>query len=327
MTINEIVTNEIIERLNEARENGTKFYWVCPFSEGKPNQPFSYINLYPYSGINRLTLSPDEYLTYNMIQDVSKREKEPFFIRKGAKGHLVVYYNEMTLKDKETGEEVIDAETGKPVTRGFLKYYRVYCREDVINTKGENLESKFPIKHYSHEEMTRKMREALNLFNNMVNEYCEAYHISTEITRDGTQAYFNPTTNTIRIPHMKCFQSLYEYVLTVAHEMTHSTMKPLNRNVLESTKDIQKAMQNYSKEELIAEIGAEMVAQNLGIPDDREYKENSIAYLQGWASYLQDQKAELISAACKAEQATELICSFAKEKEKYHAIDEEECEL
>ena len=56
MNVNQIITQRIIQQMKEALEKGEKFYWVRPFSEGAPEQPFSYEGSVPYRGINRLLL-------------------------------------------------------------------------------------------------------------------------------------------------------------------------------------------------------------------------------------------------------------------------------
>ena len=80
-------------------------------------------------------------------------------------------------------------------------------------------------------------------------------------------------------------------------------------------KAIEDAMKSYSKEELIAEITAEMLTAELHIPDDSETPENAVAYIQSWSSYLQDRPNEIVSAAAKAETACDLIMECLREME------------
>ncbi len=313
MTVNEIVTNQIIHKLDEAEKTGKVYYWVKPFAQGAPKVPLSYDKSYEYSGVNRLLLEPDEYLTKNKANELNCH------IRKGAKANMVVFFNVVPKKDSN-GEVVLD-KNGDVVMRGFLKYYQVYSRSDCLEKSGQNLPSKLNFKRYSHAEQTEQMRQALVAFNSMIEKYCQANKIKVEVIKDGTVAYFSPNHNTIRIPDIDNFRSIYEYAHTVAHEITHSTMIPLNRQG-GTSKEL------YSKEELCAEIGAEMIIQNCGIPDDRQYKNNTIAYLQGWSSYLRNKKQEIVYAAAKAQEASELVMSYAKERERNidisHDFDGEE---
>lgn len=75
-------------------------------------------------------------------------------------------------------------------------------------------------------------------------------------------------------------------------------------------------MKSYCKEELVAEITAEMIAAELHIPDDSETPDNAVAYIQSWSSYLKDKPNEIISAAAKAEIASNFVMDCLREMEK-----------
>lgn len=321
MTVNEIITNTIINKLKDAEKSGKTYYWVKPFSIGSPEKAYSYDNSVAYTGINRLLLDADEYLTFNKISELSLNSEKPYKIRTGAKANIVIYYNTTALKDKETGELILDEDTGKPIVKGFLRYYKVFSRQDVIDDEGNNLPSKFNFKHYNHDDINKQMKTSLNRFHKLINHYCKKYNIHVEIINDGTEAYFMPTKNTIRFPNIENFKSLYEYMHTIAHEIIHSTMIPLERQT-SNERELKKIIESYSKEELVAEIGAEMILQNLKIPDDRQFKENSIAYLQGWTNYLQDKPKQLISAAAQAETASDFVLNIEQKINKIKEVEE-----
>ena len=62
----------------------------------------------------------------------------------------------------------------------------------------------------------------------------------------------------------------------------------------------------YSKEELIAEIGAATLVNHCGIETSSSFR-NSAAYIQNWLSVLKNDKRFIVSAAGKAEKAIALI--------------------
>ena len=62
----------------------------------------------------------------------------------------------------------------------------------------------------------------------------------------------------------------------------------------------------YSKEELIAEIGAATLVNYAGIETSSSFR-NSAAYVQNWLKVLSDDKRFIVSAAGKAEKAVALI--------------------
>ena len=64
--------------------------------------------------------------------------------------------------------------------------------------------------------------------------------------------------------------------------------------------------EGYSKEELVAEMGAAFICNLLGIDCEKAF-ENSVAYIQGWLSALRNDKKLIVAAAAKAEEAAEYI--------------------
>ena len=62
----------------------------------------------------------------------------------------------------------------------------------------------------------------------------------------------------------------------------------------------------YSKEELIAEIGAATLVNAAGLETSSSFR-NSAAYVQNWLKVLKDDKRFIVSAAGKAEKAVNLI--------------------
>ena len=327
-SVAKIITDTILKRMDDAEKNGEVFRWVKPFAEGAPDRAYSYDTQLPYRGINRVLLENNEYITFNKVQEMNQKKDVPKYqIRKGAKGNIVCYYNTKPVIDEETGEPKLDKD-GNEIKKGFLKYYHVYSREDVVRKdNGENLPSRFEFKHYTHKEATEQMRLSLDKFNRLFNYYCQKYGIEVEIIKDGTQAYFSHDMK-IRIPDIANFNSIYNYIHTIAHEMAHSTGMFLGRFEKESISDVKEAMQNYSKEELIAEISAEILCSELHIPDDEETPDNAVAYIHSWSSYLKDRPSEIISASAKAEKACELILECLRELEKEQVneyISQEEC--
>ena len=62
----------------------------------------------------------------------------------------------------------------------------------------------------------------------------------------------------------------------------------------------------YSKEELVAEIGAAALVNQAGLETSSSFR-NSTAYVQNWLKVLRDDKRFIISAAGKAEKAVSMI--------------------
>ena len=314
-SVAKIITDTILAKMQEAEKSGTSFRWVKPWNSGL-DRAYSYDTQIPYKGVNRLLLENDEYLTFNKMQEINQQKGTPEYqIRKGARSNIVCYYNTTPIKDEQTGEPMIDEYTGKELKRGFLKYYRVFSKGDIVRKdNGESLPSKFNFEHFSHEDATEQMQQALDRFNRLFNYYCKKNGIEVQVVQDGTQAYFSHNMK-IRVPDISNFNSIYNWVHTVAHEMAHSTGMFLDRFNDQEPKDIEKMMQEYSKEELVAEICGEMLCSEFHIPDDSETPDNAVAYIHSWSSYLKDRPSEIISAAAKAESACSFILECLRELE------------
>jgi antirestriction protein ArdC len=121
----------------------------------------------------------------------------------------------------------------------------------------------------------------------------------------GKRAYYNPLSDTVTLPLQTAFQSPEEYYATAYHELIHSTMHEdrLNRKV---TAQVHKWGDDaYSKEELVAEMGASFLCGHAGI--ENTTIENSAAYIQGWLKFLKNDKTLLIYAAAQAQKASDYI--------------------
>lgn len=304
MNIYKKITEKIIEKMEDAENKGTVFRWVKPFDITESVRfPCNYESLTPYNGINRLLVEPDEYITFHQLNQFNNRNKgENFRIRAGSKGFPIIYYNWDFIKDNDGNIKTDD--DGNPLKRPFVRYYTVFSRQDIVNEYGENLYSKFPTKHFSHEEMIKIISSELNRFAEMVFDYCQQNGLKLEIINDGTSAYFSFNDGVIRVPSIVNFNSVYEYVSTISHELIHSTIVSLGRCTPQELKDTKK----YSQEELVAEIGANMLVSNFMIPDDSEI-DNNIAYIQHWRSYLENDstKSVILYAARQAQKACDLI--------------------
>ena len=63
---------------------------------------------------------------------------------------------------------------------------------------------------------------------------------------------------------------------------------------------------DYSKEELIAEIGSATIMNLLGIETKKSIR-NSTAYIQNWLSVLKNDVKLIVSASSKAEKAVKYL--------------------
>ena len=121
-------------------------------------------------------------------------------------------------------------------------------------------------------------------------------------------ASYSKGLDRVRMPNKERFDSNGEYYCTLFHELTHSTAHDtrVGRDMGKSFGD-----DDYSNEELIAEIGACFICSSVGI---EQTFDNSAAYIKGWLKKLKDDKKLIVKAASQAKKAAEYILDTQKEK-------------
>ena len=287
--------SEITARIIEQLEAG-QIPWRKPWA-GTRAGAISRATGRPYSLINQFILKrPGEYLTFNQIQQEGGR------IKKGSKASFVVFWK-MYLKEKkdDAGAPILDDE-GKPKLQALpvLRYFQVFHIDDT-----EGIAPK-----WTAEEITGP--EPVKAAENALQDYVRRENISLEnVISD--KAYYSPTFDYIHLPIIEQFDTAEEYYSTAFHEATHSTghKTRLDRfppNML----DAAFGSESYSKEELVAEIGAASILHILGMETPQTFK-NSSAYIQSWLRALKNDKRLIISAAARAEKAVNLILDIHEE--------------
>ena len=270
----EIVTNQIIEQL----EQGV-IPWRKPWSS---ELPCNLVSQKPYRGLNVFMLATSGYeskfwLTLNQANKLGGK------IKQGSKSHLVTFWN--------VGEERLNAKTGKIQKPFLLRYYRVF---NLTQTEGIDLPRAVFERNKRNE--FEAIEAAESLAENMPNPpKFEQSHA----------AWYSPKRDTIGLPPRHSFQSPAEYHSTLFHELTHSTghESRLHRESFDNPSQF--GSESYSKEELIAEMGAAFLCGISGI--ERETIPNSAAYLQNWIKRLQGDSKLILSAASMAQKAADYI--------------------
>lgn len=267
MNVSEVVTNTIIKKLEEGH-----IPWIKPWDYV---DAVNYVSQKPYAGINKLLLDGGEYLTFKQIKDNGGN------IKPGSKAKIVVFYKPWDIEDKETGEVVH--------TR-VMRYYNVFSIADV-----EGIESKQPeLQHKNYN---------INECEQIVNNYLDKSGVGFE-TKICNRAYYVPSEDRVCVPYINQFKNSQSYYGTVFHELAHSTGHESRLDRLKSTAHF--GNDEYSREELVAEISSAMLCNHVGI-DSKELLDNSTAYVESWIKALKNDKNMIITAAAKAQKAYDYI--------------------
>ncbi|WP_238456636.1 ArdC family protein [Desulfotruncus arcticus] len=204
-------------------------------------------------------------------------------VKKGAKSHLVVFWKLLEKENEENSElEKIP----------LLRYYRVF---ELSQTEG--LESKRKdAETFDHDPI-----EAAE-------KIIEGYPSRPQITFASGQAYYSPLKDSISVPALKDYQKPEEYYSTLFHEAIHSTGHKTRLNRATLTNMAAFGSETYSKEELVAEIGAAMLCGKAGI--ENKTLDNSAAYIQSWLRVLKQDSRMVVLAAGQAQKAADYILGY-----------------
>ena len=272
------IYKEVTSRIIAEMENGI-IPWQKPWVAS--GSCISYATGKAYSLLNQMLLGrAGEYATFKQIQQAGG------YVRKGEKAHMVVFWKWLEQKDEETGEV-------KEVP--FLRYYNVF---HIDQCEGLTAKHTKPLPNSVNPNETA---------DRIIADYCsrEGVTLSHEA---GDRAFYRPSTDSITLPHMAQFALTAEYYSTAFHELTHSTGHNKRLNRLDKTAFL--GSEAYSKEELIAEIGASALVNLAGLETSNSFRNNT-AYIQNWLSVLRNDKRFIVSASGKAEKAVNLILGRA----------------
>ncbi len=285
----------VLENILKAMEMGI-VPWQKPW-KGGANQDQNILTKIPYHGVNILLLNIISHIYgYKHPYWITWKQakKKGWSFKSGSKSNLIVFFKKYEYKKNEDGDE--DEEQTENRVRRVLRYYRVFnieYIEDYENIFKQELE--IPV--VSNEDRNLDSKASMLYY------YLRGKNIN--IKYDQQRSYYSVSDDFINMPQKTSFVSQDAFYASLAHEIVHSTgiSNRLNR--------FSNAYDNYSHEELVAEIGSALLCAEMGIKVD--YK-NTASYLDGWSKYLsRSKKTEIFSAAKDAEKAVEYIKKSAVE--------------
>jgi len=269
-SVYEIITNQILAELERGEVPWRKPWSTLP--------PANLITKKAYRGINVFLLAFAGYgsqywLTFNQAKQLGGN------IRKGEHGTKIIFWKCNTRETESADGEIEERRSA------FLRYYTVFNLEQTEGLKALlRLPPAFPIE--SAEEIVKGMPNP------------------PAFEQDSRPAYI-PSRDTVTMPSRAAFETQAEYYSTLFHELTHSTghAKRLGREGIEKMQPF--GSEDYSKEELVAEMGSAMLCGAAGI--EQATISNSAAYLRSWINRLKADSRLVVSAARAAQEAADYI--------------------
>lgn len=279
-SVYEMVTERIIEQL----ENGV-IPWEKPWT-GVRSGAFNRISKKSYSLLNQMMLKHDgEYATFKQWTELGGH------IRKGEKSEIVVFWKILPVEEvQEDGSKIV-----KQIP--LLKYINVFHISQVDGVE--------PLPQEKLNDI-----EPIEQAESILQDYWTREHIEVEHIK-GNKAFYSPMRDMIQLPLFEQFKDANEYYSTAFHESVHSTMKETRCNRAEERKNklVAFGSEEYSKEELVAELGSASLMNIIGIETKKSFK-NSTAYIQSWIRVLKNDVKFIVSASSKAEKAVNYILNI-----------------
>jgi antirestriction protein ArdC len=280
MNVYEIITDRILAALDE----GT-IPWRKPWKCG--GAPKNLVTGNPYRGLNILLTAMQGYASpyWLTFRQATVRGGQ---VRKGEKGTPIIFWN--------------------------------WQRRQVEDHDGENEEKQIPyMRYYTVFNLAQidglQLPEEKDTFTPMsgCDEVIAGMPQAPAIEHGWARASYCPATDRVKMPPRPSFTNEAGYYATLFHELTHATghSSRLGRKTLEEK--IAFGSEEYSKEELIAELGASFLCGHTGISNDT--LENSAAYIEHWRKQLSADKKLVIFAASQAQKAVDFILDRRADRE------------
>lgn len=277
INVYDMVTDRIIAELEKGN---IPWRWQRPWT-GVRSGAYNRITKKPYSIINQMLLKHSgEYATFKQWTDMGGH------IRKGEKSEIVVFWK--IFESKETNPDTGEIEIKKIP---LLRYYNVFHISQVEGIK--------PL------EVPFKEVEPIEEAEKIITMYVNREHLDFK-ELPSNKAFYSPSCDRVVVPMKEQYENINEYYSTTFHELTHSTGHKNRLDRLETGAVASFGSEEYSKEELVAEIGSATLMNVTGIETPKTFK-NSTAYIQGWLQVLKNDNKFIVSASSKAEKAVNYI--------------------
>jgi antirestriction protein ArdC len=299
----------ITEKIIAALEAGV-VPWRKPWAGGAAS-PQNLVSKRPYSGINVLLLSltaagkgftSPYWVTKNQVEAAGgafRPGQEPYtpatFDEDGAvvraasgdnkNAALVSFWGTLSKKKHTAPDTDTDRDTGPR----FFRYFLLWNLEQVTG-----LDALVPAPVTSTPVAPDVAAEAI----------VAGYPNGPTIDHTSGHASYRPGTDHVGLPPRDSFTGTVAYYATVFHELVHSTGHESRLKRFQQGAAHGKGSEVYSKEELVAEMGAAFLGAEAGLPDNLD---QNAAYIKSWLTVLKNDHGMVVSAASQAQKATNHI--------------------
>lgn len=229
------------------------------------------------------------WLTFAKFKELQKLNPAIKMIA-GSKSVTIVLWREVEEKD-EQGNVIYDNQ-GNPKTKWISWMWDVFNADCFENLVVQEPEDELVMSAEQFESAIQIQDALLSSYKDHPPVYYDA----------NNRAYYDFVDDSIHLQDPSTFVSASKFASVLAHELSHSTghTSRLNRTIVPKSK-----LEQYSFEELVAEISACIVCSKLGVLD--QTIDNSAAYINSWKTTIKENPNWFWDAYKLAEKASDLI--------------------
>lgn len=285
---------QITQRIIDALSSGSLPPWRKPWRSGtNTGSPVNVVSGKSYRGVNPmlLRLAADRHRlaskywgTFRQWQQVGGRVKRrPEDVKEGQWGTQIVIWLPITKTEvNEDGDE----EENKFF---FLKSFTVFNADQVDGV--DHLQSNVDDTANDSDEPYDRADQLIHA-------------TGADIRFGGDKAFYSLDHDFIQCPERSHFHDTDEFYETMFHELVHWSEH-------ESRLAWNRRGEGYAMGELIAEIGACYVANEIGVPNSHNIT-NHAAYLQNWLDAMAGDSRFIFAASAHASKVADYILGFEK---------------
>lgn len=271
MNVYDIVTQSILDALKQ----GT-VPWRQPWRSGVPTNLISHR---AYRGLNNLILAwtcnskgyaSQHWVTYHQMQDLGGE------LKPNEHATPILFWKRIEDEDDPDQVHVIN------------RFYRVFNLDQIAGIAAPEI-STVPFNPIEHAE-----------------RIIAGMPSPPEIRFKGDRAFYAPSKDLVQVPDSGDFETPEDYYLTLFHELGHSTGH--QSRLARFNNDHRLAAfgsEDYSKEELIAELTAAFLAAEAGFMSNA--LPQSASYINGWLNRLKGDPKLLVQASACAQKAADFV--------------------
>lgn len=261
------INTQIVDKLKEGVVPWKKS-WIS-------GVPVNFISKRPYHGVNFLSLSLMDYGSPYYLTFLQCKERGGTVLS-GSKSQMVVYWK--VLEYGTDNNDRISEDGIKKIP--FIRY------SNVFNISQTSLNSE--------EGNKTTLLECEKILAGM--------KVKPVIKNNISRCYYDPVGDYISLPKVSDFKDETEYWSSLFHELIHWSGI---EDRLKRIKALGYSKEEYSFEELVAEIGSSYLSALCGISP--KVVDNQISYIDGWMRLSKEEENIFPRAAAEASKAVEYI--------------------